>query len=741
MKSMKKNLRYLRKLNYRHYICVALSALSIVLAFTVFPEAFTRIGESFRDLWTSLCYYFRELLDLEVTIAKPTVNEYSAVPWKPVFGLPETWEKFKEAFSQYWSLFFSADNFTGFMKAFGEGVSNVSRILLLAVVPLILIFILAFRKYLNTHNNDYNNDSAPLRFFKKAASVTYIPVKRWACSFVQFLKDNPKHYYLWILIWVFNFNGITIIVEFIAYYLYFVISFDFISLYRQVYKLFVDLTSVISFIPTPVWIFIGYFVFCKIRAGIAYGKLHRMERHNRGFISDRPIVYMVCGTMGKKKTTAITDMLLTQEVMFRDKALEKLLENDMKFPHFPWINLENNIKWAMENHKIYNLATCRDFIRRVCTLFLIDPENERELRRIKRQLKRRYGLSYENRLYDYDYERYGYYYDNGLTLTDVWSVLETYSQLYYLYITESALLFSNFSIRTDTVVSDLGNFPLRDSDFFERRSKDIEFISRYSKIADFDAFRLTRRIYEDNPNKDSFEFGAVGITEVGKERKNSIELQDKKRKDDVTNQKNDGFNDWMKMIRHSATVDNFPFVKVIADEQRPESWGADARDLLEIVHIRESSETKLALPFFSIFELLYHIVCSKFEGIYLKYRHVRSDNTLPLYLFKKLASLVEHRYKKIYNIFGYCKLSVEVERGTQDAEPDKLHYFLCSKKIYSKRFSTDCFSDYFAKKAMRSPVGIDDMAEYEGVKATFDELKSQNSYFINDLIGKQENKE
>ena len=51
---------------------------------------------------------------------------------------------------------------------------------------------------------------------------------------------------------------------------------------------------------------------------------------------------MICGTMGQKKTTAITDMTLSQEKMFRDKAFDKLLENDMKFPYFPYINLENN---------------------------------------------------------------------------------------------------------------------------------------------------------------------------------------------------------------------------------------------------------------------------------------------------------------------------------------------------------------------------------------------------------------
>lgn len=57
-----------------------------------------------------------------------------------------------------------------------------------------------------------------------------------------------------------------------------------------------------------------------------------------------------------------------------------------------------------------------------------------------------------------------------------------------------------------------------------------------------------------------------------------------------------------------------------------------------------------------------------------------------------------------------------------------------SKKIYSKRFSTDCFSDFFTEKALRSPVGIDDLLEYSTEKATFDELSKQNSYFINDLL-------
>ena len=70
----------------------------------------------------------------------------------------------------------------------------------------------------------------------------------------------------------------------------------------------------------------------------------------------------------------------------------------------------------------------------------------------------------------------------------------------------------------------------------------------------------------------------------------------------------------------------------------------------------------------------------------------------------------------------------------KDGEIYEHKYYLSVKKIYSKRFSTDCFSDFFTVKALRSKVGIDDLKEYATEKATFPELQAQNSYFVNDLI-------
>ena len=56
-----------------------------------------------------------------------------------------------------------------------------------------------------------------------------------------------------------------------------------------------------------------------------------------------------------------------------------------------------------------------------------------------------------------------------------------------------------------------------------------------------------------------------------------------------------------------------------------------------------------------------------------------------------------------------------------------------NKKIYSLRFSTDCFSDYFNDLGRKTMVGLDDYFEYAGERATVDELKMQNSFFINSL--------
>ena len=733
----------MKRIDYRHFICIAITIGFVALSVFEFFGAVGRLIESGRDIGLSAAYYFCELFQIPHNIT-PTVNDFSKIPFfdfgggsapsAPSVPIPEDWKGFTEKWSLYWHTWATGENFFAYLSFLGN-LLYVLSMAVLCLLPVVLVAYLLLKKFVKVENNDWGKDTKPLRVFKRMTAF-YAPVKQWVLSFIGFLRESGVYWKIWLALWLFYFNVFTIVLEFIAFYLYFVVSFDFANIYRQVYKLILDLWTAISFIPVWGWVLLALFIIDRWRRKIGYAVLNHNEMKNRGFINARPVVLMVCGTMGKKKTTMLTDIALSQAVMFKDKAFEKILENDLKFPYFPWVNLENALRYAMSRHEVYNLATCRKYIGHLSACFVAVqvPEYRKSIRR---HLKKVFALDYDNFCFGYDYERYGFTYDDKLKVVNVWEVIETYAQLYFIYIIQSSLIISNYSVRTDSLISDIGNFPLWNTDFFKRDSRLIDSYSRHSHIIDFDALRLGRKMVENNAFADSFEFGVVDITEVGKERKNMLELKEMKKREETTNQKNDGFNDWLKMIRHSATVDNYPFVKVITDEQRPESWGADARDLCEIVHIRESGETRLAMPFFFIGELLYSAVFGKFVSLYYNYRFMRGDNTLSMHILKTVTAKIQHYYTGIYNTFGYCPLRVQIESGTQDGELDENKYYLANKKIYSKRFSTDCFSDFFTQKALRSPVGLDDLPEYRTEKATFAEMELQNSYFINDLRGKQ----
>lgn len=723
-----------RKIDYRHIICILITLGFVALGIFRFFGCIGRIIESVRDCGLSVAYYFCEIFEIPHRIT-PTVNELPKIPFfdfpsqtpdvptvpaVPSVPIPDNWEKFKIKWSAYWRLWATKENFFGYLSAVGNVLYIFSKVIVI-IIPFILLVWLLLRCILKTQNNDYDKDSKPLTIFKRITAHTYTPIKTWLIGFVGFIKEHKNYYVTWLCLWALYFNAFAILIEFIAYYLYFVVSFDFLNLYRQVYKLFIDLSAAFTFIPLWAWAVVGLVALDKFRKNIAYATLNHFERRNRGFINARPIVSMICGTMGKKKTTVLTDMALSQEAMFRDKAFEKILENDLKFPNFPWINLENELKRAMEYHEVYNLATVRKFV-------------------VKKRLRWQKTQTRE-RLFNYDYERYGLFYDDKLKVVNVWEVIEIYAQLYFIYVIQSSLLISNYSVRVDGILSDIGNFPLWNADFFKSDSRLIDSYSRHAHILDFDSLRLGKKVIEDNPNANNFEFGIVLVTEIGKERGNNLELSDKKKKDETTNQKNDMFDSWIRMVRHSATVDNYPFVKVVTDEQRPENWGANGRELCEIIRIRESGETRLAMPFFSLAELLYGWLYNKFAGLYYEYRYNRGDNTLLMYLLKGLTAKMRDYYTGIYNRFGYCVATVDVESGTLDGKTEANKYYLMSKKIYSKRFSTDCFSDFFTVKALRSPVGINDLNEYATEKATFGELAEQNSYFVNDLLNGLKNDE
>lgn len=689
-------------------LSVVMSLACIALAVLVFNVSYLRMGEAFRDFGLSVAYYFCMLFGIESGIS-PTVNDYSGVLQFPT-SPPENMEEFTSSAGSYFSLLFNGDNFSAYWDKVGDVLFNIAQGLTLAFPAIVLLIIVVIQIY-KKGNTKHNKDTLPLRAFKWIAERTYQPLKRQYLSFRGFLDTYRWIWKCWVFIWVCNLNFATIGIEFFAYYFYFVISFDFANIYVQLCKLIIDLQ--VLFTHFPWWTVLTgiYVLFNRWRRRFALNRLRHYEARNCGFINELPIVSMACGSMGKKKTTLITDMILSQEVMFRQKALEIIQSNDMKFAYFPWIKFEDELRSCMEHGRVYNLATVKEWVN------------------IKRRRFEKHG-NVNLQLYGYDIARHGGQFDDALKVSNLFDVLSTYAQAYFIYVITSSLIVSNYSIRTDNQMLNCGNFPLWLTDFFFETRRDS---SRHAHILDFDVLRLGKKVLENNPKAGSFEFGVVGITEIGKERGNNLELKEVKRNTYDTNQKNDLFNSWLKMCRHSATVDNFPFIKVFTDEQRPESWGADARDLCEIIHIISTGEMRLALPFYTIEEMICEWAFNRFIRLYTDFRFRRGDNTLLVYVLKSITAWLWKRNLRIWNRYGYSVLKIEKERGTMDGKTEKKKYYLMSAKIYAKRFSTDCFSDYFNELARNSFTGLMEYMEYATEKASVEELKEQNSYFINAL--------
>lgn len=690
-----------------------LTLISVLLAPLLFGNSYLRLFESFGDLFTSIKVYAAEVFGLNVS-DEPTVEGYSKI--FPLGSLlPADFESFKASIKTYFELYISKDNFQEWTAHLGQSLVLFSQWLTL-LLPILAVGFLIMKRIYGRNNTKDGTDTKPLRAYKRLSVRVFLPIKAYITDCLAYIKQHPKLWKAWIWIWVLNLNLASIVVAFVAFYLDFAATFPIGNVYVQLVKLLLDLQVLVKFVPTFGWVIIGFCLFDLIRKSAAKQRLNHLEARNCGFINELPIVSMTCGSMGKKKTTVITDMALSQEVMFRQKALDILQKCDLKFSNFPWLLFEKELQKCMEYGTVYNLATVKDWIAK------------------KRSRFNNHGNT-DLQLYGYDFKRYGTDFDDCLKVSHLFDVLETYALAYFIYITESSLIVSNYSIRTDNELMILGNFPIWNTNFF---SQGYPIADRFAHILDFDALRLGRKVLSNNVKTGSFEFGVVAITEIGKERGNTLELKEVKKKSDDTNQKNDLFNSWLKMCRHSATVDNYPFIKVFTDEQRPESWGADARDLCDILNIASSSEQTLVLPFYAIEDVLSEWITNKFLALYYDFRYRRGDNTLLVHLLKKLAAFAFRRIMQNYNKYGYCTVKIEKRRGTMDGKIDKKKYFLMNRKIYSRRFSTDCFSDYFNDLAKRTKVGLRDYLEYATEKASVTELKAQNSYFINGLYNDED---
>ncbi len=702
---MKKFVVRLKNVDIRHYISILITLVFVVLGIFVYNKSYVRLFETFVDFWSSIKFYFNFLFTQKETSI--TVTNFSKVDY-PII---DDWEIFKVKFVLFFEKFVENDNFLNYLAMVFKAMFFFSAFGGVAFALFFSIYKICTSRIYVVQNEVYESKSLVL--WKKFSKSVIVPVINAVNSYVLFLRERKYYIYLWLFIWLLNLNVFSIAIAIISYLIYFCVSYAFTTFPAQLFKLLLDLTLMLDGLPLVIWVVIAFYFYDRYRKKIADKRLRAMEQHNQDFLESQPLGNMVCGTMGKNKTTLITDMCLSQSVIFRNKAFEILRDVALKFPEFNFLKFEKFL-----TNLIYNNQSCGSLAK-------ID-----ELVKLSIHSVFKYNHKHpDKRVFEYFYID-NLVFDNSLYNEFLSECLCIYAKAWFVYLCENYNL-SNYSIRLDDVLMSEGNFPLWDNDFLNRDSSLNG--SRYAKVLDFDMLRLGKKIKK--LSRKQFEFGIFNITEIGKERLNMLELQYRKKSEEV-NQRNDMFNHSFKMGRHASTIAFYPFFKVFCDEQRPTSWGADGRDTFNVINIDKAGSLEIAIPFFIFENNLCSRIIDKYTEWFYKFRYYRADVTLYSYMITWLVSKVFAYRLRMFNRYGFKVQQLSVEAGTLDNTLESANYYLICKKIYAKRFSTDCFADYFKNRILASKDNFNKLREFSSINATFEELDAMNSYFVRGMLNK-----
>ena len=718
-------------------ISIALIAVSVVFACTHFAPVFLRTLTSIKDAGISIAFYFTECINGLKGTVTPTVTE---MPDGMTAILPEDWLTFSMRLETFFALLIDGENIGEYFVKVLDFLSVSAQYVTLCL-PLILAFGLLVTLLYNAPNNDYNEDTKPLKWYKRFERRFYEPTRDFIKEYVEYVKDGVWIQNILKWLWLYNLNAVTIILEAVAFFFYFIIvwmSMPMQTVYTQFLKLMVDASVAIDFLPGFVWLIIGWIIFDKWRRKIGLATLRMHEAQNRDFIENHPGALFITGKQRAKKTTILVDMLLSIMSIHKERAKEGLSNRDMQFPNFPWINVELFTKAKLADGTFCAVAHIKRFYKLLKKLFYMQKTGKLSKANVKsarRKLKSQYGYRFDDFIFGYEWERYGIKFNDGLTMVDVFDAMENYSKLYYVYAAPKPLLMANLSIRTDTRRLDLGNFPLFDDDPFEVDPRDVESISEYCHILDYDGLRLGKTFDEKGARQLAIDVGGVGQTEEAKERLNQHTRSGMSSKSVECNQLNDLYEMEIKMHGHVATIDNYTYFQTVLDDQREGSLSGENADLCDKIMVKKVSDATIVMPFFEVEEALYLIVRKAFENFYYNQRHLRGDNTLLCYLFKKLYGVLRNHYVRVFNQFSVYKATIRVANGmTKEVLENNGTYWISTKKTYSDRFATDAIADFYYKKHVNAEKGINQVEQYTGKHATVEQMKASHSHFYKKLF-------
>ncbi len=684
-----------KRLTVYHIIsCILVTALGVGLGFA-FWKIFFRTWQVLQEFGFSVAYYVDFIFNADWQI-QPVLNQSNYIEGFSFDFLPANWNIFFLKLGAVFEQVFNKTFWRIFLSFIGPKIEIVCRVLLI-MMPFFLLVYFMCKKYFGNHEEEIGVISRPLLVYQKFSDK--------ALRVIEEIKDflyffwNTFYRLIFIVIVLYFTNIINIGIAALSWYFYFVCSFDFLSIWIQFKRLITDLSHLFKPVFIPAWITLGAYIFYKVCKKIAMDRLEKLHGHDVCFVNDLGIDNLVVGNVNKGKTTLITDMSITAEMVFNDIALDRLINISSLFPSYDFRRFEEIIDRAKQEHKIYNLSSIKKWFS--------EKINE-------------------------DYKLIGL--ESGNSFINLYDSLKNYALLYFVYTARSSYIYGTISVRSAKFCVSEEHLRQFTHDFFEPSVESYEH-SNFAHIFDYNNFRLEKKIDNRLEWSNSSDIGIYLFDEIGKERGNMLELEDVKKGSEETNQKNDGFNKYLKMARHSSTIDNYPFFKLFASEQRMDSVPADYRELNDyILQVADSTKNKNTIPFYFYLDWITGVIYNLFKKWFMNWRFNRDAQTLVFHFIKQGFFRISLFRKRIENKYGFKVAELKIYDGHENFIRDGEYYLLASK-IYSNRFKTDAYGDFFYERGLKSEHGLDDVPSYESEFAKMEELKDTNSYFINSLIG------
>lgn len=698
----------------KYFYHILISAVLIALAvLTCFNFASHRLlAKSFIEFIDSCVFWWKSLFSTE-TISKDGVSFLTFDDTIIKSILPIDFNIFSTNFVAFWKLIFNGDYFVKSASGFGAFLKNLMIIILL-LAPFFLVYIL-YRQFVlfRPNNKDASAQSIPLKCYLFIKKYLIKPVFVFLNKLWERFWNNVWFKTIALLLILYNLNIISFVFIFLAFYLYFTASIDFLALYYLLCKLLICLSPLFHPAFIPGWIVLAMIVIYKIKLKIGYMRLQKFYQKNDEFIGDLGIVTGIYGVPGSGKNLLEIAIATQKEVQLRVQAEADMMEIRLEFPEFPWRTLEEEVEELRFNDTCVN----------------------------KVQVKYHFfdKLKDQTVFYGYDTSRKKSIHYDELKEKTLFDEILDYAQLYFIFI--SSLACSTYSVRYDKGLVFTGAFPSLNYDFFHRDFRN-DHDSEYAKIFNLNLIRLLKQV-EERKSKDKeqaitlFDFGLLTLSEFGKDRGNRYTNQS--RKDNDVKPSNDGTASCFGVFRHLTTVRNHQYGFVIWDEQKLSSFSGLEAAIAEtnIFINKNNKECKLAIPLFFIEGTLIEWGYSHFQNSVDKYIHIRNDQTLYSYVRLKIAAFFANWNRKLTNIFGYRKLSTSLSgvnvNGQQESRGDH-NFYLMNKIVFSNRYKTDCYSGFFDKLKLQANKGINQFDSYNSIVATAAELLSQNGYFASELF-------